>query len=287
MSLFDLSNKVAVVTGATKGIGRGIAERLAEHGARVVVSSRSQAACDEVASELDRDHGKNGMRIAHGAACDIERLEQIERLAEHSAEHFDGIDILVANAAVLPFVGASRDTPPELFERILTKNLHNNFRLCQAVHPHMAARGGGSIVLVGSLAGLVPFPTLMAYSVAKAGLAHLARCLADEFAPDGITVNCVAPGSIRTASSARSGVDDDNRRAAAVPLQRVGEPDDIAGAVIYLASAAGSYVTGVTLPVDGGRSQLSPADRGIPTTHRRLWGAELNAASGSADEGLE
>ena len=286
MSLFDLSNKVALVTGATKGIGRGIVERLAEHGARVVVSSRNQAACDEVAVELDESYAKNGMRVAHGIACDIERLEQIERLAERAAERFDGIDILVANAAILPFVGPSGDTPPELFERILTKNLHNNFRLCHAVHPHLAKRGG-SIVLIGSLAGLVPFPTLMAYSVAKAGLAHLARCLADEFAPDGITVNCVSPGSIRTASSARSGVDDDSRRAAAVPLQRVGEPDDIAGAVIYLASAAGSYVTGVILPVDGGRSQLSPADRGVPTTHRNLWGTDLNDTSESSDEGLE
>ena len=286
MSLFDLSNKVAVVTGATKGIGRGTVERLAEHGARVVVSSRHQVACDKVAAELDEGYGKNGVRIAHGGACDIESLEQIEQLAERAAELFDGIDVLVANAATLPFVGPSAHTPTDLFERILTKNLHNNFRLCQAVRPHMANRGG-SIVLIGSLAGLVPFPTLMAYSIAKAGLAHLARCLADEFASDGITVNCVSPGSIRSASSARSGVDEDSRRAAAVPLKRVGEPDDVAGAVIYLASAAGSYVTGVTLPVDGGRSRLSPANRGVPTGHRRLWDVDLNDASESADEALE
>ena len=143
MSLFDLSGKIAVVTGATKGIGRGVIERLAEHGARVVASSRDQAACDEVAAQLNETYG-GGEQIACGIACDIDSLEQIDHLAAASAERWGGIDILVGNAAILPYMGKSADTPPELFDRILTSNQHHNFRLCQAVRESMVRRGGGA-----------------------------------------------------------------------------------------------------------------------------------------------
>lgn len=263
MTLFDLTGRNAIVTGATKGIGRGVVERLAEHGARVVVSSRDQQACDAVAAELNERYG-GGSEIACGIACDIDSLSDIEKLAKAGAERWGGIDILVANAAILPYMGRSVDTPPELFDRILTSNQHHNFRLCQAVRGSMAQRGGGSIVLIGSASGHQAAPTTMAYSVAKAGVAHLARCLADEFAPDNIRVNCVAPGLVRSFSSkplwedeaVLDGVTRD------IPLKRIGEPDDVAGAVVFLVSAAGSYVSGATIPVDGGRVNLSSsADR--------------------------
>ncbi len=166
MSLFDLSGKVALITGATKGIGRGVVDRLAEHGARVVASSRDQAACDEVATQLNERYGGDEP-IARGIACDIDSIGQIEQLARTAAECWGGIDILVGNAAVLPHMGNSADTPPALFDRILTTNQHHNFRLCQAVRPGMVQRGGGRMVLTGSASGHMPSPNVLAYESAR------------------------------------------------------------------------------------------------------------------------
>jgi NAD(P)-dependent dehydrogenase (short-subunit alcohol dehydrogenase family) len=256
MSLFDLTGKVAVITGATKGIGLGIAQQLVAHGAKVVVSSRDQTLCDEVAAELD---SRAGGRVAKGVACDIDRLEDIEALAQASRTAFDGVDIVVCNAAALAFIGPAASTPPEVFERLLTTNIHHNFRLCEALRPDIAARGGGSIILIGSLAGHSASANLLGYAVAKAGVAHLARCLADEMASEKIRVNCVSPGLIRSFSSQPLWRNERMLEASerGVPLQRIGEPEDIAGAVVFLASAAGSYVTGQTILVDGGRTTLS------------------------------
>ena len=263
MSLFDLTGKVAIVTGATKGIGLGIATEIAAQGARIIVSSRDQAACDALAEELDRTYGK-GQNIAVGIAADLDRIDDMAMLAQKSIAVWGGVDILVCNAAVLPYIGPSNDTPPELFDRLLTRNIHHNFRLCQAVRPSMAKRGGGAIVLIGSEAGHAPSPTVLAYGVAKAGLAHLARNLADEFVGEKIRVNCVEPGLIRSFSSDSTLTDETVRGAMIdkIPLKRIGEPRDIAGAVIYLASEAGSYVTGNLLVVDGGRCFLNPPQEG-------------------------
>ncbi|HEY2659770.1 MAG TPA: glucose 1-dehydrogenase [Caulobacteraceae bacterium] len=261
MSLFDLTGKVAIVTGATKGIGLGVSRQLVAHGARVVLSSRHQAECEALAAELNADRG--GTPIAMGVACDLDRLEDMDRLARESAAAFGGVDILVCNAAVLPYIGPSADTPVDLFDRILISNTHHNFRLCQAVRAQMAERGGGSIILIGSIAGHTASPVTMAYSIAKAGVAHMARCLADELAAEKIRVNCVSPGFIHSFSS-QPIVDNPAAVAAiaaATPLGRIGEPDDVAGAVVYLASAAGSYVTGASILVDGGRAALSPPNR--------------------------
>lgn len=262
MSMFDLSGKVAVVTGATKGIGLGVVQQLAAHGAKVIVSSRDQSACDKVAGELNEAFGGGGV-IARGVACDIDKLDDIDRLARESANTFGGVDILVCNAAILPFMGSSADTPPELFDRILTSNTHHNFRLCQAVRGDMARRGGGSIIMIGSVAGHTASPSVMAYAIAKAGVAHMARCLADEFAGDGIRVNCVSPGLVRSFSSTPLWQDEAILSAVVsdIPLGRIGEPEDIAGAVIFLASQAGSYVTGSTIIVDGGAAMLSAPSR--------------------------
>ncbi|MBV9995853.1 MAG: SDR family oxidoreductase [Caulobacteraceae bacterium] len=267
MGLFDLSGKVAVVTGATKGIGFGVARQLAAHGARVVVASRSQSQCDAIAAEIERDCAA-APGMVRGVACDIDKLPDIGALARRSLELFGGVDILVCNAAILPFIGPSEQTPPELFDRILTTNVHHNFRLCQAFRRSMAERGGGSIILIGSTAGHTASPSIMAYSLAKAGLAHMARNLGDDLAAERIRVNCVAPGFVRSYSSQPIVDNPQAVKAIAdgVPLGRIGEPDDIAGAVVFLASAAGAYVTGNTILVDGGATMLSSPQlrRGIP-----------------------
>ncbi|MDB5540585.1 MAG: Oxidoreductase, short chain dehydrogenase/reductase family protein [Devosia sp.] len=253
MSLFDLTGKIAVVTGATKGIGLGIAQELVKVGAKVIVSSRSQEDCDRLAMEF-------GPGVAKGIALDLENLDAIEPFAAAAVAAFGGVDILVCNAAVLAFVGPASKTPPQLFDRLLKTNVHHNFRLCEALRPAIAARGGGSITLIGSGSGHHASPFMLAYGVSKAGLSHLALSLADEMVAEGIRVNCVAAGVIRSKASERMWRDDELLRmtSASIPLQRIGEPEDIAGTVIFLASQAGSYITGETIMVDGGKTALSP-----------------------------
>jgi NAD(P)-dependent dehydrogenase (short-subunit alcohol dehydrogenase family) len=278
MTLFDLTGKIALVTGATKGIGYGIADQLAAHGARVIVTGRNVADADRVASEINGQRGR-GEIVSKGAAFDINHLEATGRLAKNAREAWGGIDILVCNAAELPFIGASNATPPEMFDQLLTTNIHHNFRLCQAVRGDIAARGGGAVILIGSVAGHTATPMTMAYGIAKAGLAHMARSLADELAPERIRVNCVAPGLTRSFTSGMVWRDPNRLQVAeaAVPLGRIGEPEDVAGAVIFLASKAGSYVTGTTIFVDGGRGSLPPPGR---ATH--LTG--ISGAAKSANE---
>lgn len=276
-SLFDLTGKVAVVTGATKGIGLGIAQQLVLHGARVVVSSRHQDQCEQLADALNTEYGR-GEIIAKGFACDLNRFDDIEPFAEKARSAFDGVDILVGNAAYLSFVGPSATTPPDVFDQTLIANIHHNFRLCQALRADIAQRGGGSIVLIGSVMGLMPALTNMAYGISKAGVTHMVRCLGDEFAADRIRVNCVAPGLIRSFTSLQKvGEEGLARSAAKIPLQRVGRPEDIAGAVVFLVSDAGSYVSGVTIPVDGGRTFLSTP--GALNALKEAWegGREVNA----------
>jgi NAD(P)-dependent dehydrogenase (short-subunit alcohol dehydrogenase family) len=258
-SPFDLTGKVAVVTGATKGIGLGIARGLARQGARLVVSSRQLADCERVAAELDAEFG-GGAIVAKGVACDIDRLDDIERLADAARAAFDGVDMLVCNASALSFIGPAASTPPEVFDRLLKTNIHHNFRLCEALRPDIARRGGGSIILIGSMAGESASPNMLAYGVAKAGIAHMALSLADEMAHENIRVNCIAPGLIRTNASQPLWRNEPLLKATvgSIPLQRIGEPEDIAGVVAFLVSQAGSYITGQTVLVDGGWASLSP-----------------------------
>jgi len=264
MSLFDLTGKVALVTGGTKGIGLGIVEQLARHGARVVVSSRDQAKCDAVAATINAMH-RSG-QVAVGIAGNLENLQDMTELPGKAAKVWSRLDILVANAAVLAFIGDSRDTPPETFDRLLTGNISHNFRLCQAARIEMNKQAGGSIILIGSVSGHKAQPSVMAYGIAKAGLAHMARCLAEEMAPERIRVNCVAPGLIRSFTSEMVWKDEKRLGAAqgGIPLGRIGEPDDIAAAVIFLASYGGSYVTGTTLHVDDGRANIQAHGAGAP-----------------------
>lgn len=249
MSLFSLTGKVALITGSTKGIGLAIATRMAEAGAKVVISSRKQDVCDQIAAEINAKGGE-----ATAIACNINYKEQLQALVRTTTERLGSIDILVCNAALNPHYGSSQSIPDEAFDKIMNANIGSAHRLCQLVLPGMAEKGGGAVIIVSSVAGLKGTTVLGAYGISKAADMQMARNLAVEWGPKNIRVNCIAPGLIRT-DFARALWENPETYAATVstyPLRRIGEPDEIAGAAIYLASDAGSFTTGQTLVVDGG-----------------------------------
>jgi NAD(P)-dependent dehydrogenase (short-subunit alcohol dehydrogenase family) len=249
MGLFDLSGKVALITGSTKGIGLAIAQRMAEAGAKVVISSRNQDVCDQIASGI-REQGGDALAIA----CNINYREQLQALVSKTLAHYGKIDILVVNAALNPFYGPSQDIPDEAFDKIMNSNIGSAHRLCQLVLPGMAKHGGGSAIIVSSIAGLKGSDVLGAYGISKAADMQIARNLAVEWGPQNIRVNCIAPGLIRTDFARALWENPDTYKATVsrYPLRRIGEPDEIAGAAIFLASDAGSFTTGQTLVIDGG-----------------------------------
>lgn len=249
MSLFSLKDKVALITGSTKGIGKAIAERMAEQGARVVISSRNQDACDEVAAGICASGGE-----AIGIACNINYQEQLSNLVETTKKQFGKIDILVCNAALNPYFGPSQDIPDAAFDKVMHANIGSVHRLCQLVIPDMAEAGGGAVVIVSSIGGLKGTDTLGAYAISKAADMQIARNLAVEWGPKNIRVNCIAPGLIRTdfARALWENPDIYEATVSKYPLRRIGEPDEIAGAAVFLASDAGSFTTGQTIVIDGG-----------------------------------
>lgn len=249
MSLFSLENKVALITGSTKGIGKAIAERMAEQGAKVVISSRNQDACDEVAAGIKENGG-----TAKGIACNINYQEQLQELVAKSQEAFGTIDTLVCNAALNPYFGPSQEIPDAAFDKVMHANIGSVHRLCQLVIPGMAEAGGGAVIIVSSIGGLKGTDSLGAYAISKAADMQIARNLAVEWGPKNVRVNCIAPGLIRT-DFARALWENPEIYEATVskyPMRRIGEPDEIAGAAVMLASAAGSFTTGQTLVIDGG-----------------------------------
>jgi NAD(P)-dependent dehydrogenase (short-subunit alcohol dehydrogenase family) len=255
MTLFDLKDKVAVITGASRGIGRAIAERLAEHGAKVVISSRKLDACEEVAAAI---RARGGEAVAR--ACHIGRKEELQALVDATNAQWGRIDILVCNAAVNPFFGRSVDMPDEAYDRIMNSNVRSNFWLCNMVAPQMAARGDGSIIIVSSIGGFQGSNQLGVYCISKAADMQLARNLAVEWGAQNVRANCIAPGLIRT-DFARALWENPvilKKSVETAPLQRIGEPDEIAGAAVFLASKAGSFMTGQTMVIDGGRLAGSP-----------------------------
>lgn len=247
--LFDLGGKVAVVTGASRGIGRAIALRLAEHGARVVVSSRKADACETVANSI-REAGGEAAVIP----CNIAYKEQLQRLVDETTALWGGIDILVCNAAVNPYFGPAADIPDEAYEKIMGANVRSNFWLTNQVSAQMAERGGGSIIIVSSIGGLRGSQTLGVYSLSKAADLQLARNIAVEWGPRNVRANCIAPGLIRTDFARALWEDPDTLRSftRGAALERIGEPDEIAGAAVFLAGPAGAFMTGQTVVVDGG-----------------------------------
>jgi NAD(P)-dependent dehydrogenase (short-subunit alcohol dehydrogenase family) len=253
MTLFDLNGKTAIITGSTKGIGRAIASRLAEHGANVVISSRKEDLCIEVADDINKNWIKGDNR-AVPIPCHISHKEQLQQLTDKTLAEFGQIDILVCNAAVNPFFGPLKDIPDSAFDRIMETNIKSNHWLCQMVLPKMAETGGGAAMIVSSVGGLVANGVLGAYGISKSADMSLARALATEYGPDNIRVNAIAPGLVRT-DFARALWEDEERlkrRNATTPLRRIGEPDEIAGVAVYLASPAGAFTTGTTIVVDGG-----------------------------------
>jgi len=248
-SLFDLTGKVAIVTGSTKGIGLAIATRFAEHGATVIISSRKVDACDSVAAGI-RDKGGKAIAIP----CHIGRKEELQNLVEQTLARCGGIDIVVENAAVNPYLGPSAGMPDEAFDRVMGSNVRSNVWLANMTIPHMVARGGGSVIIISSIGGLRGSAQLGAYAISKAADMQLARNIAVEWGPKNIRANAIAPGLIRT-DFARALWENPalyRKRTKDTPLQRIGEPDEIAGAAVFLASAAGSFTTGQTIVIDGG-----------------------------------
>ena len=249
MGLFDLTGKTAVVTGSTRGIGRAIAEEMARADARVVVSGRKQEACDAVAAEIRRADGD-----AVGIACHIGDKAQVKALVTKARAAFDRIDILVLNAATNPAYGPLAEVSDEAFDKTMSVNVHSQLWLCAQVLPEMAARKDGAIVFIASIGGFRGSRNLGAYAISKAAIMQTARSLASEWSPHNIRINCVAPGLIRTDFS-RALIENKEvlaSRLATTPLGRVGEPIDVVGAVILLASDAGRFITGQSIVVDGG-----------------------------------
>ena len=250
MSLFDLKGKVAVVTGASRGIGRAIALRLAEHGAKVVVSSRKLDACEVVVGEI---RAAGGQAIA--LACNIGRKEELQALVDTTIAEWGGIDVLVCNAAVNPYFGPSVAMPDDAYDRVMNSNVRSNFWLCNMVLPQMAARGGGSIVIVSSIGGFQGSDLIGVYGISKAADMQLARNIAVEWGARNVRANCIAPGLVRTdfARALWENPEILKKTVRFTPMQRIGEPDEIAGAAVFLASPASAFMTGQTIVIDGGR----------------------------------
>jgi NAD(P)-dependent dehydrogenase (short-subunit alcohol dehydrogenase family) len=249
VKLFDLEGKVAVITGSSRGIGRAIAELYAEAGARVVVSSRKLDACAEVVAGIE---ARGGAAVA--AACNISRKEECTALLAKAREAFGRVDILVCNAAVNPYYGPLTEIPDEAFDKIMAANIRSNLWLCREAMPEMAERRDGAVIVISSIAGLRGSPAIGAYAVSKAADMQLVRNLAVEWGRFNIRVNAIAPGLVKT-DFARALWENPELREITLkqtPLQRLGEPEDIAGAALFLAAPAGRFVTGTTLVVDGG-----------------------------------
>lgn len=251
MSLFDLTDKVVLITGSSRGIGKAAAIACAEQGAKVVISSRKQDACDAVATEINDRFGA-GTAIA--VAANISDKAGLQHLVDETRRAFGRIDCLVCNAASNPYYGPQEGIADEQFRKILDNNIVSNHWLITMVVPEMKERGAGSIVIVSSIGGLRGSTTIGAYCISKAADMQLARNLAHEYGKYGIRVNCIAPGLIKT-DFAKALWEDEaavNERNRTTPLRRIGEPEEIAGAVVYLASKASTFMTGQVLVIDGG-----------------------------------
>lgn len=248
-SLFDLQGKVAFVTGATRGIGKSIAEEMARAGAKVVVSSRKAEACEAVRAEFERQ----GWPVI-AQPCNVSRKEELQALVDRTVATWGPIDIAVANAAANPYYGPLTRLPDETFDKIFTNNVKSVLWLASMTLPAMAERGGGSFITIGSIGGLLSSTVIGAYGVSKAADHQLVRNLAAEWGPKNVRVNAIAPGLIKT-DFARALWEDDKRRKereAITPLRRLGEPHEIGGIAVFLASEAASFITGQVIVADGG-----------------------------------
>lgn len=247
--LFNLNGKVALITGASKGIGEWIARALAEAGAHVVVSSRKQEALDALVLSL-REAGL----AATGIAANVGKIEDLNLLSKAVLETFGGVDILVNNAAVNPVFGPVEDTEAWAFDKIMDVNLKGPFELSKLLLPAMKTRGGGSIINISSIGGLKPEPQLGIYSVSKAALISLTKVMAKEWGTYGVRANVICPGLIKTKFSEALWSNDHilKHMMQMQPIARVGTPEEIAALALFLASNASAYSTGAVFTADGG-----------------------------------
>ncbi|ARS28163.1 SDR family NAD(P)-dependent oxidoreductase [Sphingomonas sp. KC8] len=250
MSLFDLTGKVVVITGSSRGIGRATAEAMADQGAKVVISSRKQDACDAVAEAINAKHPGAATAIA----ASLSSKEALQHLVDETRVRFGRIDVLVCNAASNPYYGPMAGISDEQFRKIFDNNVLANHWLISMVAPDMRARKDGSIIIISSIGGLTSSVTIGAYNVSKAADFQLARNLAAEFGPDNVRVNCIAPGLVRTDFARALWENPDTLKAVTknAPLGRIGEPHEIAGAAVFLAAPASAFMTGQAIIVDGG-----------------------------------
>jgi NAD(P)-dependent dehydrogenase (short-subunit alcohol dehydrogenase family) len=253
MSLFDMTGQVALITGSSRGIGKAIAEEMAEQGAKVVISSRKQLPCDEVAAALNAKHGE-GTAIA--VPANISSKEELQNLVDETRKAFGKITALVCNAASNPYYGPSLGISDDQFRKIMDNNILSNHWLMSMVAPQMVERGEGSITIISSIGGLKGSNILGAYCISKAADMQMARNMADELGPQGVRVNCIAPGLIQTDMARALWENPDNLEVATrrSPLRRIGQPYEIAGAAVFLASKAGGFTTGQTIVIDGGNT---------------------------------
>jgi NAD(P)-dependent dehydrogenase (short-subunit alcohol dehydrogenase family) len=251
--MFDLSGQVAVVTGSTKGIGKAIAARMAQHGAKVVVSSRKADVVEAVTAEINRDFAANGGE-AIGVPANIGRRPECEALVAAAMDKWGQIDTFVANAAINPYYGPLHEIPEEAFAKIMSTNVQSPIWFSGLVCPQMAARGGGNFIVISSIGGAYGDPKIGAYCLSKAADMQLVRNMTVEWGSANIRANCVAPALVKT-DFARALWENPVRHETALmtyPLKRLGDPDDIAGIAVMLASRAGQWICGQTLIVDGG-----------------------------------
>jgi NAD(P)-dependent dehydrogenase (short-subunit alcohol dehydrogenase family) len=249
MDLFDLTGKTAVITGSSRGIGRAIAEQMAQAGAKVVISSRKAGPCEEVAAAINAAGGK-----AVSIPCHVGEKAQLQALISRTRAELGPVDILVCNAAVNPYYGPLLDVPDEAYDRTMNSNVRSNLWLMQLVLPEMAKRKDGVVIIISSIAGLRGSPMLGVYAISKAADLQLCRNLAVEWGQHNIRINCIAPGLVKT-DFARALWEDPvvlEQAVSTAPLRRIGQPVEIAGAAVFLASKAGNFVTGQAIVVDGG-----------------------------------
>jgi len=247
--LFDLTGKVALITGSTKGIGKSMAEELARAGCKVVVSSRKADACEAVRAEFEAQ----GFEVL-ARPCNVSRKEELQALVDATVAKWGRIDIAIANAAANPYYGPLAQIPDEAFEKVFLNNVKSVLWLASMTLPGMAERGGGSFISVGSIGGIIANTVIGAYGMSKAADHHLVRNLAAEWGPKNVRVNAIAPGLIVT-DFARALWEDEKRRAereANTPLRRLGVPRDIGGIAVFLASDAAAFITGQVIVADGG-----------------------------------
>ncbi|SEI51697.1 SDR family NAD(P)-dependent oxidoreductase [Pseudomonas sp. NFACC07-1] len=250
-SLFDLRDKVAIITGSSRGLGLASAKGMAEHGARVVISGRKADACEAAAAEI---RAMGGQAIA--VPCNISRKEEVQNLVDSAVKEWGRVDIVMANAAIHPWIGSVLDLQEETFNKFMQVNVQSSIWLAQMTVPGMVERGYGRFIVVASIVGLLGDSMTGTYGLTKAADMQLVRNLANEFASKGVTANCIAPGTFKT-EMARSQWEDPAMvewYRARNPSQRFGEVEEIAGLAVMLASPSGGYINGQTIAADGGHT---------------------------------